>query len=275
MHATRHTTPIPLLFGRSMLALVLSMLIALPLRAAAGGRPFTFDDLMAIRRLGDPQISPDGRWVAFTVTTADKAKNTRNTDIWLLPTAGGEPRPLTTHPAAEVRPRWSPDGTRLAFVSTREARNSIPHAGREGRISDVGPVPLPNAAQTVYYYRRRAAHEAMAVSRHRSRACALSETLHFPEDDRVRPRRPPEAPPRFEKGVGRQYGSGEHRHTVARPAPRTAESHDARTTEGYSHHIRRKGARGNPAEPLPILTAAGGCIGRSCGGAEGVGAASG
>ncbi len=125
MHTTRHTTPIPLLFGRSILALVLSMLIALPLRAAAGGRPFTFDDLMAIRRLSDPQISPDGRWVAFTVTTVDKAKNTRNTDVWLLPTTGGEPRPLTTHPAADVRPRWSPDGTRLAFVSTRAGTPQI------------------------------------------------------------------------------------------------------------------------------------------------------
>jgi|DewCreStandDraft_5_1066085.scaffolds.fasta_scaffold00144_84 dipeptidyl aminopeptidase/acylaminoacyl peptidase len=106
-------------------ALVLLAFSALPLRAASGGRPFTFDDLMAIRRLGDPQVSPDGRWVAFTVTTIDKAQDTRNTDIWLVPTAGGEPRQLTTHPAADARPRWSPDGRKLAFISTRDGTSQI------------------------------------------------------------------------------------------------------------------------------------------------------
>ncbi|GBC83122.1 Dipeptidyl-peptidase 5 [bacterium HR10] len=106
-------------------ALVLLALLAPPLRAVPGGRPFTFDDLMAIRRLGDPQISPDGRWIAFTVTTIDKAQNTRNTDIWLVPTSGGEPRQLTTHPAADLRPRWSPDGRKLAFISTRDGTSQI------------------------------------------------------------------------------------------------------------------------------------------------------
>lgn len=111
--------------ARIFSALTLLALLALPRHAAAGGRPFTFDDLMAIRRLGDPQVSPDGRWVAFTVTTIDKAQNTRNTDIWLVPTAGGEPRQLTTHPAADARPRWSPDGRKLAFISTRDGTSQI------------------------------------------------------------------------------------------------------------------------------------------------------
>jgi len=104
---------------RAILAALLSALCAFPLGATPSARPFTFDDLMAIRRLGDPQVSPDGKWIAFTVTTVDKAQNARNTDLWLLPTTGGEPRPLTTHPAADVRPRWAPDGRRLAFLSTR------------------------------------------------------------------------------------------------------------------------------------------------------------
>ncbi len=111
--------------ARIFSALTLLALLTLPRHAAAGGRPFTFDDLMAIRRLGDPQVSPDGRWVAFTVTTIDKAQNTRNTDIWLVPTAGGEPRQLTTHPAADARPRWSPDGRKLAFISTRDGTSQI------------------------------------------------------------------------------------------------------------------------------------------------------
>ncbi|MCS6816071.1 MAG: S9 family peptidase [Blastocatellia bacterium] len=110
---------------RAILAITLSLLCALPLRAAASKRPFTFDDLMAIWRLSDPQVSPDGRWVAFTVTTMDKAKNARYTDIWVIPTTGGELRQLTTHPATDMRPRWAPDGRRLAFISTRDGTPQI------------------------------------------------------------------------------------------------------------------------------------------------------
>jgi len=64
---------------------------------ASGGaekRPLTFDDLMKMQRVADPQISPDGRWIAYTVTAVNKENNSRNTDIWLLPVAGGEARQL-------------------------------------------------------------------------------------------------------------------------------------------------------------------------------------
>lgn len=93
--------------------------------AATGGsgtdrRPLGFDDMMQMRRVADPQVSPDGRWVAYSVTEVDKAKNIRNSDIWIVPATGGEPRQLTRSPRGDDRPRWSPDSSAIAFVSARD-----------------------------------------------------------------------------------------------------------------------------------------------------------
>jgi dipeptidyl aminopeptidase/acylaminoacyl peptidase len=83
-------------------------------------RPITFDDLMALGRVSDPQISPDGKSVAYVVTRYDKEKNTGNSDIWMVPSAGGEPRQLTRDEKRDNNPRWSPDGKKIAFISGRE-----------------------------------------------------------------------------------------------------------------------------------------------------------
>ena len=83
--------------------------------------PFTIDTMWAIQRVGTPAVSPDGPQVAYTVTTYDVEENRGNADIWIVPTAGGTPRRVTTNPASDSGPVWSPDGTRLAFVSRREA----------------------------------------------------------------------------------------------------------------------------------------------------------
>jgi dipeptidyl aminopeptidase/acylaminoacyl peptidase len=93
--------------------------------AAGGGQaaarpPFTATEMMKLKRLSDPQVSPDGSRVAFALTDIDLAAGKRNTDLWLVTVEGGEPRRLTANPASESRPRWSPDGARVAFLSTRE-----------------------------------------------------------------------------------------------------------------------------------------------------------
>ena len=85
-----------------------------------GLRAMTPQDLTRIRTASDPQIAPDGRRVAFVVTTLSAERDEYLSNIWLVDADGGEPRRFTTGPGRDSRPRWSPDGTRLAFVSSRQ-----------------------------------------------------------------------------------------------------------------------------------------------------------
>jgi dipeptidyl aminopeptidase/acylaminoacyl peptidase len=85
----------------------------------------TFDDLIAMQRVGEPQISPDGRFVAYTVGTPEMGANRIAHNIWVVPTsAGGAPRQLTKT-GNDTRPRWSPDGKKIAFLSSRTGMPQI------------------------------------------------------------------------------------------------------------------------------------------------------
>jgi len=85
-------------------------------------RAITFQDLIAMHRLSEPQISPDGKWIAYAVATPDLEANRSVRNIWIVATAGGEPRQLTRG-GSDSRPRWSPDGKKLAFLSGRVENN--------------------------------------------------------------------------------------------------------------------------------------------------------
>lgn len=92
---------------------------------AAAPRRMTYDDVVALRTVGDVQISPDGKWVVYTVTRADLEQNASEADIWIASTAGESPSRLTTSKKNDTSPRWSPDGRRIAFISAREEKPQI------------------------------------------------------------------------------------------------------------------------------------------------------
>jgi dipeptidyl aminopeptidase/acylaminoacyl peptidase len=103
-----------------LLLTLVSLAPAAPLTAQqAAGRAFTPADWYRVTTVGGAALSPDGRQVAFTVTTTQEAENRRHTEIWMVPTAGGEPRRLTAPGVTSTNPRWSHDGRFLLFTSTR------------------------------------------------------------------------------------------------------------------------------------------------------------
>jgi dipeptidyl aminopeptidase/acylaminoacyl peptidase len=104
------------------LAILFVFLIVAPLSAqpAAKKRPMTVDDLFKFKRVSDPQISPDGKWVVYVVGAVDDVKTNRTSStLWLASTDGKTRRQLTTTSNKDRQPRWSSDGKSIVFVSTR------------------------------------------------------------------------------------------------------------------------------------------------------------
>jgi len=97
-----------------------NLLLAQPVAQSSSStqkHPFTFEDMMALKRIGDPQVSPDGRWVIFSAVHVNLGENTRRPHLWIVPAAGGESRQLTTGEAGENRGRFSPDGKSILYTS--------------------------------------------------------------------------------------------------------------------------------------------------------------
>ncbi|NOR14617.1 MAG: prolyl oligopeptidase family serine peptidase [Candidatus Aminicenantes bacterium] len=82
-------------------------------------RSIAIDDHFKLKRVGNPQTSPDGKWVAFTVSSTDLAKNESKTRIWKISVAGGEAIPMTAKEHSSSLPKWSPDGKYFSFLSAR------------------------------------------------------------------------------------------------------------------------------------------------------------
>ncbi len=92
---------------------------ATPALTQSAPRPVAVDDYFAMKRVSDPRISPDGRWVAYVVSTMDLKEDKSESRIWMAPAGGGDPIPLTTRGASASSPRWSPDGKWLGFLTAR------------------------------------------------------------------------------------------------------------------------------------------------------------
>jgi dipeptidyl aminopeptidase/acylaminoacyl peptidase len=92
--------------------------------SSSAARNITIDDFFQIRDVGQPELSPDGQWVAYTVRTKMLKEDKNETRIWMVSTRGGEPLPMTAEGVSSGHPRWSPDGKFLAFTSSRNGGKS-------------------------------------------------------------------------------------------------------------------------------------------------------
>jgi dipeptidyl aminopeptidase/acylaminoacyl peptidase len=138
-------------------------LIAFTLPAFAQAKhPFTFEDMMKLKRVGEPEVSPDGKWVIFSVVDVNVEANTKTPHIWIVPLggsqeSGNQEKSGVPHPSPVLgrvggtereiisdqdadRPRWAPDGKRFAFLSTKEGGSQVWIAdfdGAAGTVTDV------------------------------------------------------------------------------------------------------------------------------------------
>jgi dipeptidyl aminopeptidase/acylaminoacyl peptidase len=108
---------------RLFLSLLVVIAFTLPALAQAK-HPFTFEDMMKLKRVGEPEVSPDGKWVIFSVVDVDLEANTKTPHIWIVPAAGGQEHEIISDQDSD-RPRWAPDGRHFAFLSTKEDGSQV------------------------------------------------------------------------------------------------------------------------------------------------------
>jgi dipeptidyl aminopeptidase/acylaminoacyl peptidase len=150
-----------------LLILISISVLALPAVAQAK-HPFTFENMMKLKRVGEPEVSPDGKWVIFSVVDVDLEANTKTPHIWIVPLSGttGPSTAAKDSPAnpssslgmtkeREIiadqdadRPRWAPDGKRFAFLSTKEGGSQVWIAEFDGAVGAVTAVHKMTSIET-------------------------------------------------------------------------------------------------------------------------------
>jgi dipeptidyl aminopeptidase/acylaminoacyl peptidase len=125
------------------LALFFSFLVpSIFINAQVAKRPLVPGDIYRMQSIGDASISPDGKWVTYTVSSTDSARDRRNTHIWMVNWDGKETVQLTNGTESESSPRWSPDGKYISFITARGGGASqiwlLDRRGGEGvKLTDV------------------------------------------------------------------------------------------------------------------------------------------
>jgi dipeptidyl aminopeptidase/acylaminoacyl peptidase len=112
-------------------------------QTSSSKHPFTFEDMMALKRIGDPQVSPDGGWVMFSAIEVNLQENSKKPHLWIVPAAGGESKQITNGQTGESRGRFSPDGKSILYTSSATGSSQIWIAGFD---SETG-MPSGNARQ--------------------------------------------------------------------------------------------------------------------------------
>src|ERR1700730_1088726 len=114
---------------------------------AQAKHPFAFEDMMKLKRVGEPEVSPAGKWVIFSVVEVNLDANGKMPHIWIVPAAGGPEREIVADQDAD-RPRWAPDGKRFAFVSTKEQGAQVWIADFDGVAGAVSAVSRLTSVRT-------------------------------------------------------------------------------------------------------------------------------
>src|SRR5882724_7848156 len=135
------------------LAFLLSAVIVAGSQSTAAKHPFTFEDMMKLKRVGEPVPSPDGKWVVFSAVDVDLAANSKTPHIWIVTADGSaKERLLISTPQGEDRPRWSPDGKYLSFTASYDGSQQVwvtPFDSATGALAKMSSrVEQPQAAES-------------------------------------------------------------------------------------------------------------------------------
>lgn len=116
---------------------VSAILVLFALVGAYGQSTFTVSDLLNVKRVGDPQFSPDGRTIAFTIGVVDRAANRTLTQIYTVSADGSNLKQITSGDKSSNSPRWSPDGKRLAFITGAQIWTMKPDGSEKNQVSKI------------------------------------------------------------------------------------------------------------------------------------------
>ena len=219
-------------------------------------RAITLDDQVKERFVRDPELSPDGKWVAYTVTTADVEKDKRNSDLWMVSWDGTQQVQLTSSPENESSPKWSPDGRYLAFLTSRGDEDDKKKGAQIWLLNRAGgeAVKLTDIKGGVsdYAWSPDGKRLALAVRRFRSER-RTGEEGRLEAQDRTADRHRPLP----------LQGGRERLPRAAAHASRRCSTSDRKTRHAHERQLRRRAAvvvagrhadrvRQQAATPIPI-----------------------